>query len=161
MPTSASWLWMTVARRRRNGSLEVLYTIRAGASLLPERVVDDSKQLRQSVRGLLALDFDSLVLGESQILSQVKQAYELAREGNTAGTLLHAAFQAANRVANALPKINGVSVDIGQPLQGVEDQVADEGEVDDPIDGRAEEAQKAAVVGTYHAFDIPLNLVIQ
>lgn len=47
----------------------------------------------------VASSLDSMVVGEAQILSQVKQAYELAREGNTAGTLLHAAFQAASRVA--------------------------------------------------------------
>lgn len=47
----------------------------------------------------VASSLDSMVVGEAQILSQVKQAYELAREGNSAGTLLHAAFQAANRVA--------------------------------------------------------------
>ncbi|MCA9153582.1 MAG: glutamyl-tRNA reductase [Planctomycetales bacterium] len=47
----------------------------------------------------VAASLDSMVVGEAQILSQVKQAYELACEGNAAGTLLHAAFQAANRVA--------------------------------------------------------------
>lgn len=47
----------------------------------------------------VAASLDSMVVGEAQILSQVKQAYELACEGNAAGTLMHAAFQAANRVA--------------------------------------------------------------
>ena len=47
----------------------------------------------------VAASLDSMVVGEAQILSQVKQAYELAREGDTAGTLLHAAFQQASRVA--------------------------------------------------------------
>ena len=47
----------------------------------------------------VAASLDSMVVGEAQILSQVKQAYEMARAGDTAGTLLHAAFQAAIRVA--------------------------------------------------------------
>ena len=42
---------------------------------------------------------DSMVVGEAQILSQVKQAYELARTTNNAGPLTNAAFQAAMRVA--------------------------------------------------------------
>lgn len=47
----------------------------------------------------VAASLDSMVVGEAQILSQVKQAYEMARHGDSAGTLLHAAFQAAIRVA--------------------------------------------------------------
>ncbi len=42
---------------------------------------------------------DSMVVGEPQILFQVKQAYQWAVEGQTAGPLLHTAFQAALRVA--------------------------------------------------------------
>jgi glutamyl-tRNA reductase len=42
---------------------------------------------------------DSMVVGEAQILSQVKQAYELACELELTGPLLHAAFQNALRVA--------------------------------------------------------------
>jgi glutamyl-tRNA reductase len=40
-----------------------------------------------------------MVLGEAQILSQVKQAYELARQLGSAGPITHGAFQAALRVA--------------------------------------------------------------
>lgn len=47
----------------------------------------------------VAASLDSMVVGEAQILSQVKRAYELAREGDHAGTLMHGAFQAASRVA--------------------------------------------------------------
>jgi glutamyl-tRNA reductase len=42
---------------------------------------------------------DSLVLGEPQILSQVKQAYQLAQQRHSAGPLTHDMFQAALRVA--------------------------------------------------------------
>lgn len=47
----------------------------------------------------VAASLDSMVVGEPQILSQVKQAYELATTGNSAGGLTHSAFQAAIRVA--------------------------------------------------------------
>lgn len=47
----------------------------------------------------VAASLDSMVLGEPQILSQVKQAYELARNLETAGPLLHDCFQRALRVA--------------------------------------------------------------
>ena len=42
--------------------------------LLPEKVVDDPARLRQSVRGLLALDFDTLLPGDGEpILSGAKE----------------------------------------------------------------------------------------
>jgi glutamyl-tRNA reductase len=47
----------------------------------------------------VAASLDSMVLGEPQILAQVKQAYQAATERDAAGPLLHAAFQAATRVA--------------------------------------------------------------
>jgi len=47
----------------------------------------------------VAASLDSMVVGESQILSQVKQAYQTATEQNAAGPLTHAVFQAALRVA--------------------------------------------------------------
>jgi glutamyl-tRNA reductase len=42
---------------------------------------------------------DSLVLGESQIASQVSQAYERSRQGGYAGPIMHALFQRANLVS--------------------------------------------------------------
>jgi len=48
---------------------------------------------------MVASALDSMVVGEAQILAQVKQAYELARTTNNAGPLTNAAFQAAMRVA--------------------------------------------------------------
>jgi glutamyl-tRNA reductase len=45
----------------------------------------------------VAASFDSMVLGEAQILSQVKQAYEIANELGTIGPVTHGAFQAAIR----------------------------------------------------------------
>lgn len=56
---------------------------------------------REAVRHLflVASSLDSMVVGEPQILSQVKQAYQLASQEATAGPLIHAAFQAALKVA--------------------------------------------------------------
>ena len=47
----------------------------------------------------VAASLDSMVLGEPQILAQVKQAYQAATEREVTGPLLHMAFQAAIRVA--------------------------------------------------------------
>jgi glutamyl-tRNA reductase len=47
----------------------------------------------------VAASLDSMVVGEAQILSQVKQAYELARQVGSTGPVMHGFFQAALRVA--------------------------------------------------------------
>lgn len=60
-----------------------------------ERTGDDAVLHLFSV----AAGLDSMVVGEPQILNQVKQAYELARDRANTGPLTHAAFQAAMRVA--------------------------------------------------------------
>ena len=52
----------------------------------------------------VASSLDSMVLGETQILAQVKEAYQTATEQDTTGPLLHAAFQAALRVAHRVAK---------------------------------------------------------
>jgi glutamyl-tRNA reductase len=51
---------------------------------------------------MVASSLDSMVVGEAQILSQVKQAYALARTGDSAGPLINAFFQAALRVAKRI-----------------------------------------------------------
>ncbi len=45
----------------------------------------------------VAASLDSMVLGEAQILTQVKQAYEMANEIGSVGPITHSAFQAAIR----------------------------------------------------------------
>jgi len=52
----------------------------------------------------VASSLDSMVLGETQILAQVKEAYQTATEQDNAGPLLHATFQAALRVAHRVAK---------------------------------------------------------
>jgi glutamyl-tRNA reductase len=68
------------------------------AELLPHLYAYDGPT---AVRHLfnVAASLDSMVLGEPQILAQVKQAYQAATERDATGPLLHAAFQAATRVA--------------------------------------------------------------
>lgn len=69
----------------------------------PAQVLDQllDRSGEEAVKHLFTVScsLDSMVVGESQILAQVKQAYEMAREGDHAGTLMHLAFQGANRVA--------------------------------------------------------------
>ncbi len=52
----------------------------------------------------VAASLDSMVVGETQILSQVKGAYDLACNIGSAGPLTHAAFQAASRVAKRVQR---------------------------------------------------------
>jgi glutamyl-tRNA reductase len=50
----------------------------------------------------VAASLDSMVLGEAQILSQVKQAYDLANRIGSAGPVTHSCFQQAIRVARRI-----------------------------------------------------------
>lgn len=47
----------------------------------------------------VASSLDSMVVGEPQVLAQVKQAYQLATQQNSTGPLTHSMFQAAMKVA--------------------------------------------------------------
>jgi glutamyl-tRNA reductase len=49
---------------------------------------------------MVAASLDSMVLGEPQILAQVKNAYQMATEQDNTGPLLHAVFQSALHVAH-------------------------------------------------------------
>ena len=65
-----------------------------------ERTGEDAIRHLFTVAGSL----DSMVVGEAQILSQVKQAYEQATANDATGPLTHAAFQAAIRVAKRIAR---------------------------------------------------------
>jgi len=58
----------------------------------------------QAVRHLFAVaaSLDSMVIGEPQILAQVKEAYQLAQKHESTGPLTHDFFQAALRVAKRI-----------------------------------------------------------
>lgn len=81
----------------------------------------------------VAASLDSMVLGEAQILSQVKQAYELACSSGSAGPLTHAVFQAASRTAKRVQQETSIhrrrvsipSVAVGEVVPEVFDTLAD------------------------------------
>lgn len=56
---------------------------------------------REAVQHLFAVaaSLDSMIVGEAQIIAQVKQAYELARNAEQTGPITHAVFQHASYVA--------------------------------------------------------------
>ncbi len=69
----------------------------------------------------VAASLDSMVVGEPQILAQVKQAYELAKQRECAGPLTHGIFQAAARVAKRVAtetKINQRRVSVSSVAIG-------------------------------------------
>ncbi len=69
--------------------------------------IDEARQELMTLEGddvvrhlfRVAASLDSMVVGEAQILSQVKQAYELANKIGSAGPVTHGCFQSAIRVA--------------------------------------------------------------
>ena len=79
----------------------------AGFHGLDTQVVADQLRLKNgeaAVRHLFATaaSMESMVVGEAQVLSQVKQAYEAATHDNCTGPLTHAAFQAAIHVGKRI-----------------------------------------------------------
>ena len=58
----------------------------------------------------VGLDF--IVIGETEILGQVKKAYALARESGSAGPLLHRLFQRAFHVVRSRTEITRGSVSV-------------------------------------------------
>lgn len=74
----------------------------------------------------VAASLDSLVLGEDQILNQVKLAYDAAHEAGTVGDNLHATFQAAiktgkrvrreTRIGERMLSVSSVAVDFVQKV---------------------------------------------
>ena len=81
----------------------------------------------------VAASLNSMVVGEAQILSQVKQAYELACQNGSAGPLTHVLFQAANRTAKRVQtetsihrrRVSVPSVAVGEIVPEVFDSLRD------------------------------------
>jgi glutamyl-tRNA reductase len=69
------------------------------ASLLPPVLAGDRDEAVVRHLFSVAAGLDSMVLGEPQIVAQVKQAWSLAQESRTAGPLTGEMFQAALRTA--------------------------------------------------------------
>ncbi|MGB7345082.1 MAG: glutamyl-tRNA reductase [Pirellulaceae bacterium] len=106
-------------------------------NLSPSEVVDQMiyRSGSEAVKHLftVAASLDSMVLGESQILSQVKQAYDQACELGSAGALTHSVFQAANHAAKRVQnetaihrrRVSVPSVAIGEIVPEVFDSLKD------------------------------------
>lgn len=82
---------------------EVVRFLAAQRRLPPDQLLDRliHRSGAEAVEHLftVAAALDSMVVGEAQILSQVKQAYERATAAGSTGALTHAIFQTASRVA--------------------------------------------------------------
>src|SRR5262245_55195634 len=63
-------------------------------------ILHDDQAIKHLFR--VAASLDSMVVGEAQILSQVKQAYEMAGQVGSTGPQTHALFQAALRIARRI-----------------------------------------------------------
>jgi glutamyl-tRNA reductase len=66
----------------------------------------------------VAAGLDSMVVGESQILGQLRRAYANARDGESAGRVLHELFQKALRVGKRAHSETGID-EAGQSLVSV------------------------------------------
>ena len=81
----------------------------------------------------VASSLDSMVVGEAQILSQVKQAYDRACLVGSAGPLTHSVFQSANRAAKRVQQETSIhrrrvsvpSVAVGEVIPEFFDTLAD------------------------------------
>ncbi|MBA2434347.1 MAG: glutamyl-tRNA reductase [Verrucomicrobiota bacterium] len=74
----------------------------------------------------VASGLDSMVIGETEILGQVKKAYAAARESGAAGPLLHRLFQRAFRVAKQVRTKTGITrgaVSIGSVAVDLAEQI--------------------------------------
>ncbi len=61
----------------------------------------------------VAASLESLVLGEGQILGQVREAFLAARERRTVGPILHRVFEHAIRVGKKVREETGMDIAIG------------------------------------------------
>ncbi len=74
----------------------------------------------------VAGSLNSMVVGEPQILGQVKEAYDIAREGGYCGKYLHQMFQESFRVAKQIrsrTRINEFPASVGSAAVTLADQI--------------------------------------
>jgi glutamyl-tRNA reductase len=95
-----------VVAGRQGGDAELSSVAREAAEVLTRRAPDVSSHLYTHVGGAavrhlfrVAASLDSLVVGEPQILGQVKEAFQVARGAGTVGPILHRAVPRALRAA--------------------------------------------------------------
>jgi len=67
---------------------------------------DNEKAVRHLMR--VASGLDSMVVGETQVLGQIKRAYELAQEAEAIGAVLHEVFRAALSTAKRVRRETGI-----------------------------------------------------
>lgn len=87
---------------------------------------EDAQTVRHLFR--VASGLDSMVVGETEVLGQIKKAYEVARAGGTAGPILHRLFQRAFRTAKQVRSrteitrgrisVGSVAVDLAERIFG-------------------------------------------
>ncbi len=95
-----------IVAARRGTEADLASVAREAAAVLTRRSPDIAGHLYTHVGGTavrhlfrVAASLDSLVLGEPQILGQVKHAFEVARRAGTVGPVLHRAVPRALRAA--------------------------------------------------------------
>ncbi len=124
-----------VAAGRTGFDSDLEQVAKACVAALATRAPDIASHLYSHVGGVavrhlfrVAASLDSMVLGEPQILGQVKDAYELARRAGTVGSVLHRtlprAIRAAKRVrtetaiGNGQVSVPSVAVDLTRQIFG-------------------------------------------
>ena len=104
--------------RQVPGALDFCWKLYGGASRLIGRPVEDFEpshfylyRKESAVEHLfrLAGGLDSMILGESQILKQIKDAFALAQDAKSAGKLFHRLFPAALRVGKRVRSVTSIS----------------------------------------------------
>lgn len=122
--------YMTVAKEYRDLEfmLEAVQAMVTKAKVLPEYfyILYGKNCMKHLFR--VSSSLDSLVVGEGQILSQIKQAYHLSSEAGMSGTLLNTIFnraiavgkkvRTATKIAYNSVSVSSVAVDLAMDVLG-------------------------------------------
>ncbi|MDA0991829.1 MAG: glutamyl-tRNA reductase [Verrucomicrobia bacterium] len=87
--------------RQQQALIQALWSGADATNRLQQNSYVYCKQGKDAAEHLMAVaaSLDSMVVGETEVLGQVKQAYHLAQHGQTVGKTLHRAFQTTLRIA--------------------------------------------------------------